>query len=526
MSQEQNLYSLRLLFDSKQISSGELEEKVKDVLAEFLPYVEIKINQSSKGIEFVLKGTLEVVDDCHHKINKKIVETDNLNFQRLLDEAGDKIRQQAYPILAEIEQLFRVFVSQAIVDIFGFDWWDNFAPADIRNKVQPIYDKHREDGASIDPLECTQFDDLVKIITAETFEWSEDRSLSAADLLKLLHDCDSIAELKNKLEDKIKKFAFWDIFSRFFEDTKKWEKIKRDINFVIKERHKVMHHRPIRLGVIKALLEKKSELLTLLDSAKPELSEQERTEARKDIQKSESQWLPQLYESTLQQNSQMLSQIKGLTQSTSQNNLQILSQIKGLTQSTSQNNLQMLSQIQNLTQRIRQQDSKMLSQVQGLTQRIQQQDSKMLSQIQGLTQSTSQNNLQILSQIKGLTQSTSQNNLQILSQIKGLTQSTSQNNLQMLSQIQNLTQRIRQQDSKMLSQVQGLTQLTRNQNLQIPTQIFALTQSVIQQNLQILDQIQALNESTLQENIQEININPDEHQDLDIQSDINDSDNH
>ena len=285
MPKDNKRYSLKLLFDNTQISKEELEQKVKDVLQEFLTNIHLSVEAMySTSLQLTLEGELEIIDDCHDKVNKVLIRQSQLKTKRLLDEVGDEIRQQAYPILSAIEQRFRVFVSQALTEGSGFDWWHTTAPADLRSKVQPIQEKHQEDGTPLDPLECTQFDDLIKIITAETSEWSESKPLSVSDLLELFSDCESVTEVKNNLIEKTTKFAFWDVFARYFQDKKEWDKLKKSINFVINERHKVMHHRPIRLGVINALLTKKEEIFALLDAAKPELSEKERIEAKQDIQ--------------------------------------------------------------------------------------------------------------------------------------------------------------------------------------------------------------------------------------------------
>jgi hypothetical protein len=285
MPKDNKRYSLKLLFDNTQISKEELEQKAKDVLQNFLPNIHLSVDAMySTSLQLTLEGELEIIDTCHDKVNKVLITPSQLKTKRLLDEVGDEIRQQAYPILAAIEQRFRVFVSQALTEVSGFDWWNTTAPADLRSKVQPIQEKHQEDGTPLDPLECTQFDDLIKIITAETSEWSERRILSVSDFRELLSNCASVAEVRDKLIEKTNKFAFWDVFARYFQDKKEWDKIKKLINFVINERHKVMHHRPIRLGVIKALLTKKEEIFALLDTAKPELSEKERNDAKQDIQ--------------------------------------------------------------------------------------------------------------------------------------------------------------------------------------------------------------------------------------------------
>jgi len=45
MSQDNKLYSLKLLFDKTQISKEDLEQKAKDVLQEFLQNYQISIFQ-------------------------------------------------------------------------------------------------------------------------------------------------------------------------------------------------------------------------------------------------------------------------------------------------------------------------------------------------------------------------------------------------------------------------------------------------------------------------------------------------
>jgi hypothetical protein len=282
---DQKLYSLEILFDATQVNLEELKDQAKKALQNYLTDINLKVEPTHPGyLQLTIKGTLEVIDACHNKINEILLNQSQLNFVRLLDEAGDEIRQRAYPILAEIEQRFRVFVSQTLVEVCGFDWWQTLAPTNMRSKVQPILDKQQKSGTAIAPLEGTQFDDLVTIINAKVSKWSNDKLLSVSELLEVLSNCRSIDEFRNRIEEKVKEFSYWDVFARYFQDEKQWKELQKHINFVINERHKVMHHRPIRLGVIEALLRKKREIFTLLDSTKPELSEQERTEARQDLE--------------------------------------------------------------------------------------------------------------------------------------------------------------------------------------------------------------------------------------------------
>ena len=324
-------YSLQILFDSKQVTLEELHSKAENALQKYLPDIELKVDAPHCAyIQLAIKGTLKVVDACHDKINQ-IIHQSQLKFVRQLDEAGDELRRQAYSILSEIEQRFRVFVSQALVEVLGFDWWDSLAPNELRSKVQSIREKSQEDGISLDPLECTQFDDLIKLITAEVSEWSEEKHLYVTDILELFSSSDSLTEVRNHLKNKLKKHSFWEIFAQYFQDKQQWEQMKKSLNFVINERHKVMHHRPIRFGVLDALQNKKRELFTLLESAKTELLEQERTEAQQEV-RDLREILAQLKERipplVQQQNSQLAAQLKRSIDPLLQQNSQLEAQLK------------------------------------------------------------------------------------------------------------------------------------------------------------------------------------------------------
>ncbi len=364
-SEYQKHYRLEILFDGTQITLEELKKKASQALREYLSDIELKVDSTnSTALKLAIEGTLEVVDACHDKVNKILIEQSQLRGVRLLDDAGDEIRQRAYPILAEIEQRFRVFVNQALVEVDGFDWWVNFVPADIRGSVKKV--QEQADGTFLNFLECTQFDHLIKIVTENNSEWSENKSVSLSDIKELLSSSQSIEDARTKFAQKTKKFSFWDnVFARYFQDRKQWEQIKKSLqDVVIIERHKVMHHRPISLSAITDLLNKKREIFTLLDSAKPKLSEQERIEVRQDIEdirdtisaQMRTLWqdlgLPKSYselQAQTQANIKSLVQDLGLPKSYSELQEQVTTQIEPLRQEQQQQQLQ-LAQLRKLAE--------------------------------------------------------------------------------------------------------------------------------------------------------------------------------
>ena len=102
---------------------------------------------------------------------------------------------------------------------------------------------------------------------------------------QLLQDCHSFDDLKLKWNQKKKVLSYWEIFSKYFNDRQQWDDFKKKLEgVVIKVRNKVMHHRPVRFYLIQQLEDIKKELIKVFDSAKPELSEEERIEAQQEIQ--------------------------------------------------------------------------------------------------------------------------------------------------------------------------------------------------------------------------------------------------
>ncbi len=166
MSKTPDAFSLQILFDGTQISQEELKANVEKLIQAQLPHIkEFDVKSTRSGLYLSITGPLEIVDKCHDDINVDIIGRCQLVCVRLIDEAGDEVRRRAYPILARIEQNFRVFINRAFTEVVGFDWWEKVPlPREIRAKVKSLRDKD-EDRAWLHPLEYTQFDDLVDLIT-------------------------------------------------------------------------------------------------------------------------------------------------------------------------------------------------------------------------------------------------------------------------------------------------------------------------------------------------------------------------
>jgi hypothetical protein len=290
----EQIFSLEFLFDLEQISRTELEQKSAELLADYLQTIDLHIEQlDDRRIHFSLRGPLKAISTCHDAINDKLF--DRMTTIRLVDEAGDEIRRQAYPIIAEIETTLRTFINRAMTEIMGFDWWNQVCPSDIWRNVKGKEDRwDSEEIRFLHPVELTTFDELISIVTGSSRKWKEDQKLSASDLMRLLSDCNSIEQLRDKLSQQLE-FSIWDkVFVRYFkadEETeqkrlrKEWDSLREQItNVVIPARNRVMHHRPISFDQLQELDRIKHETVALITATKTELTETERAEAREDSQ--------------------------------------------------------------------------------------------------------------------------------------------------------------------------------------------------------------------------------------------------
>jgi CRISPR/Cas system-associated endonuclease Cas3-HD len=278
---EETSYSLRFLVDSSKISKDELVQKVESILAKHLSQIDLKVSKiDSKRLELFINGSLNDIDACHQKLNKS-EEYDNEISIRLRDDAGEKIRRDAYPIVAQIELQLRKFINCAMNEVFGFDWWDSMAPQNVKKRVMDIEERNKKALNFHDKIEFTEFDHLIEIVIHSFQAWSEDRQISVSDLNDIISDCGSFEDIKCKFDNKLNKISLWDdVFSKYFNNINDWDNLKSSLlKDGIPLRNKVMHHRPIYLFELEKLKELKKQVDVVLSSAKVELEDKNRIEA-------------------------------------------------------------------------------------------------------------------------------------------------------------------------------------------------------------------------------------------------------
>ena len=277
-------YLLEFLIDGTSSRSDAVKKAVAKALgSKYVSSVEWSVIQTPPHFKLSIKGSLEDVDTCHERLNQEFVS--HYSCIRLRDDAGEEIRQQAYPILAHIEQRLRAFINRAMIEVKGFDWWNFIAPflddQKIRDDVQKVKERiGKKAFMTYHPLELTLFDELISIMTGSIQRWPTSKPLSAGDLLEILSDSSSLEDIQKKLEEKTRKVSLWDdVFARYFADIEKWVEMKKTLIDVIPVRNKVMHHRPMHIWELRKLQETRQNLDSLLESAVTKLSDTDRAQA-------------------------------------------------------------------------------------------------------------------------------------------------------------------------------------------------------------------------------------------------------
>lgn len=273
-------YKLIFLFEC--INNEQDSEKlIQDALCKKIDKIDILIESNIQGgFKCEVSGDFETIDACHDILNREICS--QCQFIRILDEVSDQIRNEAYPLLSEIEQYLRNFINESMTNVIGFGWWDKLQLDGVKTNVTLVANKNTK-GLMLHPIELTQFDDLVDIIMGDLSRWEENSSITVSRLCELLNECETIPQLKNSLQIKIERKSVWDIvFKNLFEHEEKWEDIRKDLKAsIIPIRHKVMHHRPVRIHELEKLKQAYNKVINSLTTDQRQLNSEEKAEILK-----------------------------------------------------------------------------------------------------------------------------------------------------------------------------------------------------------------------------------------------------
>ncbi|MCE0917619.1 hypothetical protein [Pseudomonas sp. NMI760_13] len=277
-------YKLKLVITSHD-QPAQVHSTVSETLGKSCTQLKVRIRRiSTEAMEIEIEGERTPLDAAHMKLSQTFAKL--YPFVRVLDELGDALRSEAYPLLGHLEQELRGFINEAMVySGIGIDWLAKVGNAQITARVMATQQKGQ--GAIYQhPVEFTELDHLLEIVTVDLAAWDIDRPVSASDMFTLLQEAKDLEEVRATLAQRMQKRSFWDVvFSSFFDDMTSWRNWKsRWKKEVITLRNRVMHHRPVFAWEIEKLRQTAHEFTNLLKSHRKQFSITEEESVREAAQ--------------------------------------------------------------------------------------------------------------------------------------------------------------------------------------------------------------------------------------------------
>lgn len=272
--------TLRLLLDGGDDPAA-LTEQIRETLDEARLEVEVAFEPAARNAVVArITGAERAVNNAHQKLTAKLAQSGSLVV--LHDEAGDALRARAYPVLADLELRLRRFIVQAMIETIGFDWWERVGASRVTARVDELGRRTRDFGLH-HPIESTDFDHLIELVTANLAAWQPDQPLTPRDLAELLDESASLDDVKRNLARKTDQRTFWDeVFAARFTDDESWKAARvRLRKEVIPLRNKVMHHRTVFWWEVEAAERTAAELRALLDAGQKRMTAPEREQTER-----------------------------------------------------------------------------------------------------------------------------------------------------------------------------------------------------------------------------------------------------
>ena len=129
-------YILEIWAKEQQIAN-EIKESIENKVEQFpsLSYEEID-DKDNRIILSISSNKPETIISCY-----ALFEWDRDVAYIISDDLSHQLRQEAYPLIADIEVAFRKFINHAMTGFYGFLWWEQYMPKKIQNKIKGLEDK-------------------------------------------------------------------------------------------------------------------------------------------------------------------------------------------------------------------------------------------------------------------------------------------------------------------------------------------------------------------------------------------------
>lgn len=211
------------------IVDGEIELKIKPVDTSSTLYDLIEagfvIKVKSMNFEKLERFRLLFVIHLRNRLSFE-------HIRVLTDDISTEISNKAYPLINELENLLRRYISKFFTQKIGLDWWQKAVPDKVIDKTKMRTGNENVFSNIVQTdLTLIDFDDLGEIIYKHKLGFNRPQNL--ADSLSQVNTLEELEKLKADLDSNYNRF-----FKENFKDKgfdKKWKQL-------FKIRNKVAHN--------------------------------------------------------------------------------------------------------------------------------------------------------------------------------------------------------------------------------------------------------------------------------------------
>jgi hypothetical protein len=242
------------------INDGAIELKIKpvDTSSTLYDLIEAGFLIKIKSLDF------EKLEKFRHPF---VIHLRNrLSFEHiriLTDDISTEISNKAYPLINELENLLRRYISKFFTQKIGLDWWEKAVPDKVIEKTKMRTGNENVFSNIVQTdLTLIDFDDLGEIIYKHKLGFNRPQNL--ADSLVSITTLEELEKLKADLDSNYNRF-----FKQNFKDKnfdKKWKQL-------FKVRNKVAHNNLFVLEDLESTIALHKELKEIILSAESKIDE-------------------------------------------------------------------------------------------------------------------------------------------------------------------------------------------------------------------------------------------------------------
>ena len=215
-----------------------------------------------KAFKLTASGSLETLGNLRLHLVAHIKKQDIDLIYILLDEVSEKIAQDIYPLINQLENRLRRYVIKFFVTRLGPDWWNLTADDDMRKKAQINKSNEKVFVNYIDKqVYLIDFGDLGEIVYTQSSGF-----INRQDIINKINCLEptpeAVTHLKQDIQSNYNKFFKETFKDKNFQD--KWERLE-------KIRHKVAHNNLFVISDQEEAIQLSKDLMAIIEEAEQKI---------------------------------------------------------------------------------------------------------------------------------------------------------------------------------------------------------------------------------------------------------------